>query len=215
MATNSTTVNRRIWEAACSLGHGFTLCHTENGRGVKTLPPDFSLSREDFDDGCCALDKAREDSWPSISCWPSTADGGASWLTISNRTRIRISGNGDTLIESCEAGFPGAEGGKADGTITIRGRQTTFAGRPSSTAWSVANAIADAEDHVADSHVAADRVRGFVAEDSFRTSTLACAIETAPVALPRSVLLAGIDAIEQHIEKNLPAAHRVLLRLRA
>lgn len=200
------TVNRRLWAVAATLGHGFTL---------NNKAPDFSLAPSDFDAACAALDAAREDSWPSISNWPRTADGGAKWLTTSSRTRICISGNGDTVIESCTAGFPGtitgSTGGTPDGVITIRGRTTTATGNPSWTAWSCADAIADAEDHVADSADAARLVRAIVDD---RSETLARAIETAPAALPRSVIRAGIDAIERHIETNLPSAHRVLLRLR-
>jgi len=221
--------NRRLWAMASRLGHGFTLA----GGDANTIPsrdgaaPDFSLSFAEFDSACAALNAARHDDWPSISCWPRLANGEARHWTCSHRTRITVSTNGDVRIETRDSGFNDcfdwgsgkpAPVEKPDGVITVRGREVTVTGEPSPTARDLLLSISVSENWPLEpEHVSGwllDLAKATTVEaEAARWRLLARVVDEARVVLPSQKLLVRYDTIEAEVTahiRSLPIASVIL-----
>lgn len=224
----SATSNARIWSMARELGHGFTLSgrwepRSDGGETFVPTSPDFNRSAAEFDAACVELDKSRNDRWPSIGCWARLPNGEARHMTGSGRTRIAVAKNGDTTIETMEAGFPSSEElpawpnweqgkpclpAKPDGKIEIRGRQAAVTGTPSATAHRLLYAVAGAEGWPLEPEVTARHLR------ELGETTLAQAVEDGRVAVPAGILTlsdpqARVEGVVVYV-RSLPVASLVL-----
>jgi hypothetical protein len=221
--------NRRLWAMASRLGHGFTL----SGGDANTIPsrdgsaPDFNLPFTEFDAACAALNAARNDDWPSISCWPRLPTGEARHWTGSHRTRITISMNGDVRIETRDSGFnhcfdwgsgKPTPAEKPDGVITIRGREVTVTGEPSLTANGLLRSISVIENWPLDPEHVSGWLLGLakattVEAEAARWRLLARVVDDARVVLPSQKLLVRYDEIDATVTahiRSLPIASIIL-----
>ncbi len=210
--------NLRLWAMASRLGHGFT------GDGSA---PDFSLPFAEFDAACAALNAARNDDWPSISCWPRLPTGEARHWTGSHRTRITVSTNGDVRIETRDSGFNDCfdwgsgkpvPSEKPDGVITIRGREVTVTGEPSLTANDLLRSISVIENWPLDPEHVSGWLLGLakattVEAEAARWRLLARVVDDARVVLPSQKLLVRYDEIDATVTahiRSLPIASIIL-----